>query len=315
MCCLSAQNDTIHLTGLVYDIDNPYVRINYFVVNKRLGKGVFGNHKGQFSLDVLKKDSLVISSKDYYPTKVVVRDSCRGSLTCDLSIGLRKKEIQLSPVEIVPVREHTAIVKTLKELEEPGKIEKVTADALSSPITALYEAFSKLAREKHQARVLEAEDRKREVLTELLTKYFKGGAIDLDPDKFDEFIDVAQFDLEYLSGLSDYHLILYFQYKVESYYNFMEFYQVFRRLNHNQYDLMLREAKGEKMGIVVDLFRVHVDKNIYQVVDNNRDFIFEFINYARFNIAELIQLSDYGIIANVMRKYSQFTRLFTPGKR
>lgn len=258
----------------------------------------------------------MISSKDYYPAKIVVRDSCRGSMTCDLVIALRKKEIELRTVDIIPVREHTEIVKTLKELDEPSKIEKVTADALTSPITALYQAFSKMEREKHQVKVMEAEDRKREVLKELLTKYLKGGAIDLDPDNFDDFLDVARFDLEYLATLSDYHLIRYVQYKVESYNNFTEFYQVFRRLNHNQYDLMLREAKGEKMGVTIDLFKKHIDKNIYEITDNQRDFIFEFLNYARFNIAELIQMSDYGVIVNVMRKYDQFRSLYMyPGKR
>jgi hypothetical protein len=314
--CVTAQNDTIHLTGRVFDTDNPYVRINYFVVNKRLGKGVFGDHKGQFVLDVLKRDSLVVSSKDYYPVKVVVRDSCRGSLTCELVIGLRKKEIELRAVDIIPVREHSEIVKNLKELQEPSKIEKVTADALTSPITAIYQAFSKLERQKHQVAVLEAEDRKREVLKELLTKYLRGGAIDLDPDNFDDFLDVAQFDVDYLSTLSDYHLITYVQYKVESYNNFKEFYEVFRRLNHNQYDLMLREAKGEKMGVTLDLFRTYIDRDVYSMVGMERDFVFEFINYSRFNIADLIQMSDYGMIATVSRKYEQFKGLFGfPGKR
>lgn len=313
---LHAQNDSIHLEGKVYDLDNPYVRINFFVVNKRVGKGVFGNHKGKFTLDVLRKDSIMISSSGYYPAVVMVRDSCRGSRSCNVTIGLRKREIELQAVEIIPVREHTQIVKTIKELEEPGKIEKVTAEALTSPITALYQALSKIERHKHQVRVMEAEDRKREVLTELLTKYLKAGAIDLDPDHFEDFLNIAHFDVEYLAALSDYHLVRYVQYKVESYNNFREFYQVFRRLNHNQYDLMLREAKGEKMEIVLDLFRQHIDRNIYQLNDEIRDYLFEFINFARFDIAQLIQMSDYGVIVNVLRKYDQYKSLYRlPSKR
>lgn len=308
--CAGAQNDTIHLSGRVFDADNSFVRINFFVVNKRTGKGLFGDHKGQFKLDVSRKDTIVVSSKDYYSSKIVVRDSCRGSRSCDMIIFLRRKEIELRPVEIVPVREHTQIVKDIKDLEEPKNIERVTADAISSPISALYQAFSKLEKEKHKARLLEAEDRKREVLTELLTKYLKSDAIDLAPDQFEDFLNVAQFDVEYLASLSDYHLITYVQYKVESYHRFNEFYNVFRRLQHNDYMLMLREAKGEKMGITTDLFKQFIDKGIYEVVNQDPDFMFEFINYSNLNIAELIQMSDYGLIATVMRKYGQFRSIY-----
>jgi hypothetical protein len=293
--------------GYVYDVDNPYVRINYIAVVKRTNKGLFGNHKGQFKLNVQKRDTIIVSSKDFYPAKIVVRDSCQTS--CKMKIGLRRKEYELVAVEILPIREHTQITKDIKELKEPDEIELVTAEGLSSPITALYQAFSKLERSKHEVAVLEAEDRKREVLKELLAKYVKADIIQLEEEQFDEFLSVANFRIDYLRNLSDYHLIKYVQYKYESFLIFSEFYNVVKRLYRNQYEFMLLEAQGEKMTIVQWIFNEYVDKNIYRFMEFDPDFLFEFLNYSQFNIPDLITMSDYGVIATMKRKYDKYLSL------
>jgi hypothetical protein len=299
---------------MVMDADNPYVRINYFVVNKRTGKGSFGNHKGQFKISVLKKDSLVFSSHDYYPVKVVVRDSCRVGARCQLQISMRKREIELRPVDILPIREHDQITKDIKNLIEPKKIERVTADAINSPITALYQMFSKIEREKHEVRVLEAEDKKRDVLKELLAKYVKAEIIDLEEEQFDDFLSTAEFDVEYLRTLSDYQLIKYVQYRYESYVSFMEVYNVLRRLEHNEYELMLLEAQGQRQAVITNIFKQFVDKDIWTARAQNPELIFEFINYANLNISELIELNDYALIVTIKRKYDQFRGVYGSGK-
>lgn len=311
-----AQSDTITLSGTVYDVDNKFIRISYFVVNKRTNKGVFGNYKGDFQLKASKRDSIIISAKDYYPVRIAVKDSCRGSLTCSFRVGLRKKEIQLMSVDILPIRDHSAIAKEIKDLVEPKSIELVTADGLTSPITALYQAFSKIERSKHAVRVLEAEDRKRDVLKELLAKYVKADIIDLDEEQFDDFLNVAEFNTDYLQTLSDYHLIKYVQYRYESYIRISEFYNVFKRVQRNDYELALMEAKGEKMTLLTNLFKQYIDKNIWQVRSYNPEVIFEFINFASFNTAELLEMNDYAMIVTVKRKYDQFMGNYgTPGNR
>lgn len=304
------QNDTIRISGKVIDYDNPYVRLSYFVVNKRTAKGVFGDHKGQFSMQVLRKDTLIVSARDYATIKIVVRDSVRSANRHQFKIVMKHKEIELIAVDIFPIREHSVIAKEIKDLVEPSKIEKVTADGFNSPITALYQAFSKYERDKHAARVLEAEDRKADVLKELLAKYVDADIIELESEKFDEFLAVAQFDTDYLGSLSEYDLISYVQYKYYSYLRFMEFYNVVKRLYRNEYEFMLLEARNEKMSILMDIFKQFVDRDIWHKKALNPDLIFQYLDYASFSTAELIEMSDYGIIATLKRKYDQFTGVY-----
>jgi hypothetical protein len=289
------------------------VRFNYFVVNKRTGKGLFGNYKGQFAMPVLRKDTIMVSAKDFYPIKIVVRDSCR-SKNCMMRIIMRRKEIELRAVDILPIRPHSEIAKDLKDLVEPNKIERVTADAVMSPITALYQMFSKLEREKHEVRVLEAQDRKRDVLKELLAKYVQAEIIDLDEDQFDDFINTSEFNTDYLQTLNEYELIKYMEYRYFSYLKFNEFYNVFRRLDHNDYELSLLEATGEKQTVVYNLFRQFIDKDAWIVKSRDPEFIFSFVNYAQFDANELINLNDYGLIVKVKMKYEKFTGMYGSGK-
>lgn len=301
------------VSGTVSDSDNPLVRFNYFVINKRTGKGLFGNHRGQFSIPVLRKDTIMLSAKDFYPVKIVVRDSCRFK-NCNMRIVMRRKEIELMPVDILPIRPHSEIAKDLKDLIEPNKIERVTADAVMSPITALYQMFSKLERQKHEVRVLEAQDRKREVLKELLAKYVQAEIIDLDEEQFDDFINTSEFDSDYLQTLDEYELIKYVQYRYFSYLKFNEFYTVFRRLDHNEYELALLEATGEKQTVVFNIFRQFIDKEAWTIKARDPEFIFAFINYAQFDANELINLNDYALIVKVKKKYDQFLGMIGGGK-
>ncbi len=300
---LNAQ-DTLTVSGNVYDYDNSFVHMNFFAVNKRTGKGEFGNYKGLFTMKVLRKDTIIISAKDYHTLKLVVRDSC--SKSCKLRIALHRKEVQLITVDIFPTRNHDDITKDLKKLKDPKDIEKVTADPINSPITALYQAFSKIERSKYKVAVMEAEDRKKDVLKELLSKYVKAEIIDLDEEKFDDFLSVADFQVNYLRTLSDYHLIKYVQYRYESYKMFNDFYNVIKRLYKNQYEFVLLEARGEKQTVVKSVLAQYVDKAIWEMCDRQPEFLFDFLNYAQFNTTELVEMSDYGIIATVNRKYDKF---------
>ncbi|HYG49830.1 MAG TPA: hypothetical protein VD905_02955, partial [Flavobacteriales bacterium] len=188
------------------------------------------------------------------------------------------------------------------------------ADPINSPVTALYQLFSKIEREKHEARVLEAQDRKREVLKELLAKYVQAEIIDLDEDQFDDFINTSEFDTDYLQNLSEYELIKYIQYRYFSYVKFIDFYYVFRRLDHNEYELALLEATGEKQTVVFNLFRQFIDKDAWSVKSRDPEFIFAFINFAQFDTRELVDLNDYALIVKVKNKYDQFMGMYGFGK-
>ena len=90
-------------------------------------------------------------------------------------------------------------------------------DALQSPITFLYQEFSKRERSKRKLAELLNEDRKRELLKELLHKYVEYDIINLSDDSFDDFIDFCAVPDPVIKGLSQYEFLLYIKKKYELY--------------------------------------------------------------------------------------------------
>ena len=113
-------------------------------------------------------------------------------------------------------------LKTVQELkEERAAIQKrevpqVTGvNAIQSPITALYMAFSKREKTKRMIAELEYRDQQEEVVKEILRVYVHNDIIDLYDDQFDAFITFLNLNDNFLRSATDYELIVYFKYKYE----------------------------------------------------------------------------------------------------
>ncbi|MFI5204629.1 MAG: hypothetical protein ACHQF2_09055 [Flavobacteriales bacterium] len=221
----AAQADTLRIAGNIHDADNPFVYVNYFVVNQRSNKGVFGNSRGNFAMICKYSDTIIVSSEGYYTIKITLRDSVqKGQTQAKLRIGLRKKEIVLQPVVIIPDRDLSEIKADLDNVKDPSEIELVTVNPIESPITALYQAFSKLERSKHQVAVMEAEDRKREILKELLSRYVRADIINLNEDQFESFITNGNFNLASIKTMNDYDLIMHVKREYERFKGSYQYY-------------------------------------------------------------------------------------------
>ncbi|MCC7502913.1 MAG: hypothetical protein IT229_10315, partial [Flavobacteriales bacterium] len=92
-----------------------------------------------------------------------------------------------------------------------------SVDAFQSPITFLYQEFSKRERSKRLVAELRNEDRKRDLLKELLHKYVEYDIINLSNESFDDFIDFCAVPDPVIKGLSQYEFLLYVQKKYELY--------------------------------------------------------------------------------------------------
>ena len=90
-------------------------------------------------------------------------------------------------------------------------------DAFSSPITFLYQQFSRRERAKRHVAEMRNEDRKRELLKELLAKYVANEVIDLSDQDFDDFIDYCNVSDEFLKYSTQYEFIMYIKRKYEFY--------------------------------------------------------------------------------------------------
>ena len=210
-----AQEVTVH--GQVQGGDGEKVFYDLMIVNRRLRTGTFGNVDGSFAVTALRNDTLLIGAGGYVTRTVPLSEFADGELA-SLRVVLRPWEIELKPVAVLPER-------TLKEIQEDiNKLGYKESDyrttgvnAFESPITFLYQEFSRRERSKRQVAELRNEDRKRALLRELLKKYVEYDIINLSDAAFDDFIDFCRVPDEVIKGLSQYDFLMYVKKKYELY--------------------------------------------------------------------------------------------------
>jgi len=210
-----AQEVTVH--GQVQGGDGEKVFYDLMIVNRRLRTGTFGNVDGSFAVTALRNDTLLIGAGGYVTRTVPLSEFADGELA-SLRVVLRPWEIELKPVAVLPER-------TLKEIQEDiNKLGYKESDyrttgvnAFESPITFLYQEFSRRERSRRQVAELLNEDAKRELLRELLHKYVEYEIINLGNESFDDFIDFCAVPDEVIKGLSQYDFLIYVKKKYELY--------------------------------------------------------------------------------------------------
>ncbi len=213
---VSAQKcDKVLFTGKVVDTLRPQNFYNLLLVNRRTGQGVFGQPNGQFSIFVSNGDTVSISVKNY----PVVNAVAKADSNCQFR---RIFYIEAKPLEVSEV-----IVKPLKSLEQIKEEREALAmretrqvtgiDVLQSPITALYQAFSKKEQNKRWIAEQEFKDNQRQIVKELLRLYVAYDIIELSETEFDEFISFLNINETFLKTATEMELITFIQDKYEHY--------------------------------------------------------------------------------------------------
>jgi len=213
---LSAQScDEVLFTGKVQDTLRPKTFYNLMVINRTTGRGAFGQPDGTFSVYANSGDSISLSITGYpaVHTRIVADSNCQSRQTFF---------IEGDPQVFDPV-----VVRPLKSLQEIKEERQALAlretrtvtgvEMLQSPITALYQAFSKKERTKRWIAEQEFKDNQRDVLRELIRTYVAYEVIELDDDEFEEFIYFLNMDEQFLKTASEMELITFIQDKFEHY--------------------------------------------------------------------------------------------------
>lgn len=214
---LFAQEKTIRVTGTVYDPGNKGSIPNLMVVNKRSQQGYFGDNSGFFDIEAFKGDTIIIAATGFTTLKISFRDSVEKSVY-SVKIALKKLEVQLKPVEIFTKRDLEEIQKDIESLGYNEDDYMLTGvDAVSSPITALYQAFSRREKNKRMVAEMRNDDRRRDLLKELFRKYVDNDIIQLDNNDFDDFIDFCGVTDSFLKNSTQYEFIMYIKKKFEVY--------------------------------------------------------------------------------------------------
>ncbi len=184
-------------------------KTDLLIVNKRTLNGTMGNSDGTFSISVQKNDTIVFGAIGYSSVKVCFKDSVDQEVY-ELKIFLQKVHVNLGEAYIFAPRDLDEISKDIEKLGFQEKDYRTTgADALSSPITFLYEAFSKRERSKRLVMEMENDDRRRELLKELFAKYVAYEIIDLNTEQFDGFVDYLNVSDRFLQSSSQYEFCVY----------------------------------------------------------------------------------------------------------
>lgn len=211
-----AQGDVI-VKGVVSGGDGEHVFYDLMIVNRRTRTGTFANTDGSFTARVQRNDTLLIGAGGYVTRTLPLGEFPDEALTT-LRITLRPWSIDLQPVAVLPRRTLDQIQADIAKLGYKESDYKETGvDAFSSPITFLYQEFSKRERSKRQVAQLENEDQKRELLRELLQQYVDYGIINLSDASFDDFIDFCAVPDDVIKGLSQYDFLVYMKKKYELY--------------------------------------------------------------------------------------------------
>jgi hypothetical protein len=93
-------------------------------------------------------------------------------------------------------------------------------NVLESPITAIYQAFSKKEQNKKWIAAQEYKDDQRKVVKELLRLYVSFDIINLSEDEFDDFISFMNLDTDFLKTATEMELILFIKDKYDHFQRF-----------------------------------------------------------------------------------------------
>jgi len=205
--------DQVLLKGKVADTLRPQGFYNMMVVNRSTGKGVFGQPNGTFSLYAKNHDTMAISVKNYPLIEFVISadSNCQDNHTFYIEGNMQ----QVAEVVVRPI-------KTLEQIREEREslalreTRQVTGiEVMQSPITALYQAFSKKEKSKRLVAEMEYQDDQRAVLKELLRVYAAYDVVKLSEEDFDEFVYFLNINPDFLRTATEWELIDFIKGKYE----------------------------------------------------------------------------------------------------
>ncbi|TND08866.1 MAG: hypothetical protein FD123_1720 [Bacteroidetes bacterium] len=227
---IAPPSGSVLVSFTVYDIDDSTAVIAPMVINKSTGKGLMGSAGLPFKIRINKTDTIAITAGGYSAVTVNLKDSTVLKSEYKIRIGLRMKVQKLPAVAIYPAKELEQIKKEREQLgvKYHYQVDK-PMEMVASPITALYERFSKKERSKKLVAELENEDRRRDVLKDLFRLYVKADIIELSEDEFEKFIVYLNLPEEFIRTAGDYDLAMAIKAR---YIRFREVERIHRRSQH-----------------------------------------------------------------------------------
>jgi succinate dehydrogenase flavin-adding protein (antitoxin of CptAB toxin-antitoxin module) len=220
----------------IYDPLRENETFNIMVIKRSTNTGFFADPSGVFSVTLNHSDTLMISARGYKTLKISVRDSVYKE-SYDLELPLYRLSVNLKEVSVSPLKSFDEISDKIKRL---GYTEQYSVYGLGasimSPITFLYERFSKFEKRKRDISRLENEMLRREVLQDLFRRYVNSDIISLNEDEFDDFIQFMNLSDEFILTASQYDLTIAIKNRYEAFKNLRKYYQKYSNDEDYYYD-------------------------------------------------------------------------------
>ncbi|MDA0973193.1 MAG: hypothetical protein O2867_05600, partial [Bacteroidetes bacterium] len=204
-----AQTGEVRVKGRVVDAIDGKELVTMMAVNKKTGSGTFGDSDGNFILLMQRGDTLLVGAIGYETISYGIPMDFEGSVL-EKIFFLDKLVVNLPMVEIISERDLEEIQREIEDLGYDKRDYVLSGvDAFSSPITFLYQSFSKRERSIRLVAEMVNEDRKRALLKDLFKKYVDYDIIQLEDQDFEDFIDFCNVSDYFLKNSSQYDFLVY----------------------------------------------------------------------------------------------------------
>jgi hypothetical protein len=178
------------------------------VINQRTSTGLLADPNGRFVMNALKTDTVLVSASGYGVKKICFLDSSYKK-EYNIRVALDSIHYSLAEVKIYPTKNLRQVGEDRSTLGDiPNTDTYKDANGLNSPITDLYERFSRLEQSKRKVAQLEDDEKKRQILKDLFHIYIRHDIINLTDVEFDKFIDYCNFTDNFIRTATDYDLVM-----------------------------------------------------------------------------------------------------------
>jgi len=186
------------------------------VINQRTSTGMLAEPNGHFTLNCLKTDTILVSASGFGVKKICFHDSALKNEFI-VTVILDSIHYSLAEVKVYPTKRLRDVNEERKSLGDIPNTDVYKEADIQSPITLLWERFSRLEQSKRKVAQLEDEEKRREVLKELFQIYIRHDIINLNNSEFDNFIDYCNFTDEFIKNSTDYDLVMAIKYRYEQF--------------------------------------------------------------------------------------------------
>jgi hypothetical protein len=208
----------IQIQGKVVDQEDSRLAVSAcIVVNMRTQQGFLADESGSFTMNIYKTDTLAFRNIGYELKFIYLKDSIIEP-GYKMTVKLKKQAYQVKEVMIMPEKSLNKIGEDIEKLGyDESKYQLQGLDAIQSPVTAIYQAFSRKERSKREVAFMLNEDERKKLLRELLHYYEVAGFISLPSEKYDDFISYCHINDAQLKTLTQYEMAVFIKKKLELY--------------------------------------------------------------------------------------------------